>query len=320
MVNYYRRCISNLANLQAPLTDLLKDSIKNDKRKISWTHELRKAVQSCKNALSSVTITAFPSPGSVLKLSTDASDFTIGASLEQLDGDIWKPIGFFSRKLSGAEKNYSTYDRELLAIFAAVRYFVYMLECREFTIHTDHKPLIYAFSQKLDKASQRQLRQLDYISQFSARIVHVAGDDNVVPDALARINAICIPTPLDAETIEEAQLQDGNMKYLIRMDSSLNLQRLEMKPGVFIHCSVSDGVVRPYMLQSIRKHAFDSIHSLSHPSIRVTSKLLREEYVWPGIRHDAANWTRQCLSCRRSRYKIQSHTYGYHIHATGKRI
>jgi cleavage and polyadenylation specificity factor subunit 1 len=60
----------------------------------------------------------------------DASDFAIGASLHQIRDGIFQPLAFFSKKLSSAEKNYSTYDRELLAAYSAVKHFQYMLEGR----------------------------------------------------------------------------------------------------------------------------------------------------------------------------------------------
>lgn len=94
------------------------------------------------------------------------------------------------------EQRYSTYNRELLAIFASVKFFHHLFDCRQFVIKTDHKPLVSAFKQKLDKISERQIRQLDYISQFSTDIVYVKGEDNVVADALSRINAIEMPSVL----------------------------------------------------------------------------------------------------------------------------
>ena len=55
---------------------------------------------------------------------------------------------------------YSAYDRELTAIYEAIRDFRYFLEGQTFTIVTDHKPLIYMFSQRVENASQRQQRQI----------------------------------------------------------------------------------------------------------------------------------------------------------------
>ena len=131
-----------------------------------------------------------PAPNVTFILTCDASDFAVGASLEQIVDGIVRPIAFFSKKLDNTQKNYSTYDRELLGIYLAVKHFRYMLEGRQFLIRTDHKPLVYAFQQKLDKASPRQIRQLDFIAQFSTNIEHISGKDNVVADPLSRIEAV----------------------------------------------------------------------------------------------------------------------------------
>lgn len=163
VINYYRCCISHATQLQVPLNNLLRNSKKNDKRKIPWSPETENAFDACKNSIREATMLAHPAPNSKLILVTGTSDTAIGVVFEQKDVEYWKMLGFFSRKLLKAENIYSTYDRELLAIYDAVKYFRHMLEARRFVIKTDHKPLIYAFSQKPEKAFPRQLRYLDFI-------------------------------------------------------------------------------------------------------------------------------------------------------------
>ncbi|KAK9301888.1 hypothetical protein QLX08_005886 [Tetragonisca angustula] len=77
-------------------------------------------------------LTVYTSSSALLTFLTDASSTAIGAVLEQLEDDQWKPIGFFSRKLSQAERNYNIYDgiMELLAVFAAMKHFKHILEGR----------------------------------------------------------------------------------------------------------------------------------------------------------------------------------------------
>ena len=77
-------------------------------------------------------------------------------ALEQQADGRWQPVGFFSRKLTSTQARYSTYDRELLAAYEAVRYFRRVLEGRDFVNRTDHRPLVYAAAQSADKASPRQ--------------------------------------------------------------------------------------------------------------------------------------------------------------------
>lgn len=110
--------------------------------------------------------------------------------------------------MSPAQQRYSTYDRELTAVCEAVKYFSYIVDGRDFVILTDHKPLIYAFLQNNDKAPPRRARQLDYISQFTTRIEHIKGDDNIVADALSRVESIRFPLEFDLADLAAQQEAD----------------------------------------------------------------------------------------------------------------
>jgi cleavage and polyadenylation specificity factor subunit 1 len=126
--------------------------------------------------------------------------------------DVWQPLAFFSRKLSPAQQKYSAYDRELLVIYEAVRYFRHMLEARHFTILTDHKPLTFAFHQKRDKCSPHQFNHLDFISQFTTDICHISSQDNIVADALSRVEVITAPVTHDA--LAAAHADDDELQTL----------------------------------------------------------------------------------------------------------
>lgn len=104
----------------------------------------------------------------------------------QLIDNTPQPLAFFSRKLSLTECKYSTYDRELLAIYMSIKQFRHMLEGSDFTILTDHKPITYAFTQQPNKCSPRQYRQLNFISQFTTHIHYIKGEDNITADTLSK--------------------------------------------------------------------------------------------------------------------------------------
>jgi len=93
-------------------------------------------------------------------------------------------------------------DRELLAIYAAIRYFCHHLEKCKFTIKTDHKSLIYTFNQKSAKTSPRQ-RHFGFIGQFLIDIVYIPGPDNIVADALSRIESIVTPIIVNTNDIAD---------------------------------------------------------------------------------------------------------------------
>ncbi|GBN45796.1 hypothetical protein AVEN_162358-1, partial [Araneus ventricosus] len=190
------------------------------------------------------------------------------------EGDSWKPLGFFSRKLSTAEQKYSAYDRELLAIFASIKYFRYLLERTKFTILTDHKPITYAFSQKIEKLSPRQINHLNFIAQFTVDIKHISGKDNVVADALSRIESIST-SPLAYEDIARSQQDDEELDLLLKQPISLTLQKLQVpNTDVMLYCDISTQVIRPYIPKTHRYQVFRNLHDLAHPGVRATVRLI----------------------------------------------
>ncbi|GBN76389.1 Transposon Ty3-I Gag-Pol polyprotein [Araneus ventricosus] len=205
LINFYRRYIKDAAKNQTVLHEYLKGTKKKDKSKIPWTKEAKEKFEQCKKYLANATLLSFPNPDSPLALFTDASDYAVGSVLQQFEEDCWKPLAFFSKKLTNAQKGYSTYDRELLGIYLSIKQFKNILEGRQFTIYTDHKPLMFAFQQKNEKASPRQLRHLQYISEFSTDIRHICGKENIVADSLSRIESI---SEIDYDKIADAQIDD----------------------------------------------------------------------------------------------------------------
>ena len=127
MVNYYHRFLPHIAATMAPLYATL-----------TWMSSHAAAFDKAKRAFSDAAHLSFPTPGLPLVLSTDASDIAISAVLKQVLHGAKQPLAFFSRKLLPTESRYSTFDRELLAVYTAIRHLV---EGSSFTIQTDHLPL-----------------------------------------------------------------------------------------------------------------------------------------------------------------------------------
>ncbi|CAH8493846.1 unnamed protein product [Dicrocoelium dendriticum] len=138
MVNYYGRFIPDCSKLLQPLTDLLRGKT----RKFKPTNEAIDTFDKIKHALSNVTALSHlrTDVNTPLILKTDASQTAVGAVLQQLLNGHPEPPSFFSRKLQPAQTRYSTFGRELLAIYLAIKHFRHLLEGRSFTILTDHKP------------------------------------------------------------------------------------------------------------------------------------------------------------------------------------
>ena len=100
---------------------------------------------------------------------------------------------------------------------------------------------------------------------------------------------------LDAATIKEEQQTDAELQHLL--DSPQRpLHRLSIEDNV-LYCEISSGVVRSYIPVSLRRAAFNVVHGLSHPSGRSTSRLLPQKFFLPGLKKDAAKWSRECEPC-----------------------
>jgi len=155
MLNFYRRFLPHAASSQTPLHEVLSGPKVKGSHPVTWTDALVAAFNERKASLSRAALLAHQDSTAPLALVTDASTTAMHAVLQQLVQDVWQPLAFLSRKLSPAQQKYSSYDREPLAIYEAVRYFRQMLEARHFTILTDHKPLTFAFHQNRDKCSPR---------------------------------------------------------------------------------------------------------------------------------------------------------------------
>ncbi|XP_034945575.1 uncharacterized protein [Chelonus insularis] len=84
-------------------------------------------------------------------------------------------------------------------------------------------------------------------------IVYVKGEENVVADALSRINAITMPSILDAQTIQQAQEADQELPEILESQISINLQEIEVEPNVKIYCDITHNIVRPYIPESLRR-------------------------------------------------------------------
>lgn len=299
MINFYRRFIPNAAQIQAPLNALLTGSIKAS-HPVDIRGDSLQAFRECIKSLADAALLAHPDSESKLGLVTDASDTALGGVLQQFKDGHWQPLAFFSKKLSPSQRKYSPYDRELLAVYESIKYFRHMLEATHFTIYTDHKPLCYAFHQRKSNCSPRQYRHLDLISQFTTDIQHISGKNNVVADTLSRVDELQMP--VDLELLAKTQATDAELEEYLHGKTSLNLVKKNI-PGsrAELYCDVSTTIPRPFVPKSLRHQIFKSLHSLSHPGAKATTKLVSQRFVWPFMRKDCRDWSKTCLTCQRSK-------------------
>ena len=119
------------------------------------------------------------------KIMVDASDIAAGAVLMQEDSDkVDHPVVYFSRKFSPCQRNYSTVEKECLALIWAIQIFQVYFGSNLVTVYTDHNPLV--FINKSKGTNQRVLRWNFYLQQFNVNIQHISGKENILADALSR--------------------------------------------------------------------------------------------------------------------------------------
>ena len=139
-MNFYRRFIPNRASVVIPLTILTTGP--RGPRELS--PDALQAFSKIKSLLAYATLLAHPVHGANLSLMVDASKTAAGAVLHQEVQDCRQPLAFFSKKLQPTESRYSTFGRELLAIYLAVKHFWHFIEGRDIIIFTDHKLLTFS--------------------------------------------------------------------------------------------------------------------------------------------------------------------------------
>ena len=121
------------------------------KEEWTWNEQAAAAFQAAKTALAEATLLCHPVPDAPTSIMTDASDIAVGAVLQQFHQGNWRPIAYFSKQLKPNEKKYSTFDRELLAVYLSIKHFRHFVEGRAFHVKTDHKPLTSALRTSTSK-------------------------------------------------------------------------------------------------------------------------------------------------------------------------
>lgn len=177
---FYRRFIKDFSKISRPLCTLLsKDA------KFVWTDECMDDFNLLKKLLTSAPIMMAPDWNLPFELMCDASDFALGAVLGQRVDKVPHVIYYASRTLNDAQLNYSTTEKELLAVIFALEKFRSYLIGSKVIIFTDHAALRYLFAKK--DAKPRLIRWVLLLQEFDLEIRDKKGSENVVADHLSRL-------------------------------------------------------------------------------------------------------------------------------------
>ena len=269
------------------------------KKDVEWTIPRIRAFQEAKSRLARAALLSHFIPGTPLALTTDASDYAVGAVLEQKVGDVWRPLGFYSsrfkptltekyRPLQLTDAQRSATERELLAAYRAIQHFQHLLEGRPFTLFTDHRPLVAMMSKPREPKSAMQARHLALISTFTTDIRHIEGKKNAFADALSRVEIDAVSLGVDFSELAQAQLCDPELPAIRTAATSLKWKEVIIEDERLL-CDVSTRLPRPWVPNAFRRPIFDQLHALSHPGIGASTRLVSSRLRSKVHRHICSN-------------------------------
>ena len=170
MIQFYRDMWKRRSHILSPLIDAAAG--KKGRTTITWNEEMNEAFIQLKQMVTEKVFLTYPDWTKPFDVHTDASDKQLGAVISQEN----RPIAFFSRRLSKAQRNYTTTEKELLSIVECLKQFRNILFGYEIHVYSDHKNLVYEATLS---ESQRVMRWRLILEEFGPNIHHIAGVDNI---------------------------------------------------------------------------------------------------------------------------------------------
>lgn len=320
LASFYRRFIPQFSKIAGPLYDFVHDKAK-------WSSAQEISFETLKSALISPPVLIVPDLSNQFVLTTDASHSCVGAVLEQRDsnGKLQGVVSYYSKRLMGAELNYTVQEQECLGIIRALQHFRHLLIGRHFTLRTDHYSLTYLMVQS--KTPQGRIaRWLDTLAEYDFTIEHIPGNKNSVADALSRISvaAVSTPTSLSISFLEELKKHLSDDKYfgeifetLQQSDSPVSIPK-HLRHHIR-HYRLIDGLL--YFTTTVgadnlrwrlcvpdyaplRKILMQQAHeppTAGHFGPYKSYFLIAQQYYWPRMFKDVRRFIDACDTCLRCR-------------------
>ncbi|GKB37467.1 reverse transcriptase domain-containing protein, partial [Tanacetum coccineum] len=216
----------------------------------------------------------------------DASDYAIGAVLGQRIEKHFRPIHYASKTMTEAETNYTTTEKEMLAVVYAFEKFRSYLIMNKSVVYTDHSALKYLFNKKDAKA--RLLRWVLLLQEFDFKVIDTKGAENYAADHLSRLE-----NPYENVFLSKRDYQD----FSFRDFKCVNFQR----PKYPMTCA--DQIIRRCVDGKEALEILEACHSgptRGHYGANFTAKKIFDAgFYWPTIYKDAYEFVKTCDACQR---------------------
>nr|XP_034321902.1 uncharacterized protein K02A2.6-like [Crassostrea gigas] len=317
LVNFSARYIPNLATVSEPLRRLTKKNVN-----FVWGREQKKSFDTLKRCLPNVeTLGHYRLDAEKTQLVTDASNVGLGAVLLQVHKGETRVICYASRTLSVAERNYSTTEKEALAVVWACEKFHIYLYGVEFELITDHKPLEVLYGRK-SRPNARIERWLLKLMAYNFKVRYLPGHQNIA-DALSRLvenkpvensNSMeteqyvkfiareATPYALSTREVEEVSKRDEELVRIRRFIKEGEWEKscVDYFPFRDEFCSIGYLVLRGSRIvipRSLRKQCVQLAHQ-GHLGIVGTKQQLRTKVWWPGMDKEVEKYVKSCHGCQ----------------------
>jgi hypothetical protein len=299
-------------------TSALRELLKADAAFL-WTPRQQEALDLIKKELESEKVLYIFDPRKPTQIATDASGTGLGAVLMQND----RPIAYAARSLTPAEQNYSTIEKELLAVVFALRRFHFYTAGRPVEIRTDHQPLLGAARNVLLRDNPRLDRLFDQIIGYNLSWTYVPGRHNQLPDFLSRLPASIIPPkPVDAVTthslppahgpiynsIQVASARDPIVDFAtqcirhgwpasrVQYPDTMRFLRPYSETLRYNNGTIVDTANRVYVPDAARPAVLQELH-MGHPGKVAMLQRARRLFFWQHMTHDVEQFADNCGTC-----------------------
>ncbi|QRW25857.1 Retrotransposable element Tf2 protein [Rhizoctonia solani] len=321
--NFLHQFVANFSHMARPLHNLVKKDTP-----WNWDTVEQKAFQGLKDAITNALVLCHANPSKPYFLETDASGAAMGSILSQQQEDSQlHPLGFLSELFKGAEQNYNTHDKELLAIICSFEYWRIFLEgtLHPITMFTNHCNLEYWRESQTFNCCHARWHLL--LARYNFQIVYQLGKQSGKPDALSchsdhanipPANQTMLPDPVFAnvalvtpekelqQQIEAALDQDKSLEEILQFLQNKSKAPLSIKRA-FKDYQIEAGllfyqgrIVVPDVgsLQTELLKIFHNSPLAGHPGRQQTLELVSRNYYWPGIRVDTYWHVDSCEMCQ----------------------
>ena len=312
-LNYYRKFIKNFAAKSLPIVALTSKEVD-----FEWGSQQQAAFEELKQYLLTDPILQLPRQDSPFLVRTDASDRATGAVLLQELNGMWMPVAYHSYKLNKAEYNYSTTQKEGLAVVKAITHWDTYLDGVHFEVETDHSALTSIYNMK--EPNKRLARWVLTLQAYDFEIRHRPGVEMHLPDALSRLLLLNTQELTDlkaqqkADTAVAAMIAAATSRTVpeslpapLQQLLRTNLDHLQIEDdGLLIHLRLPYGrkdrhlnkrAVVPSSLRHFVLKACHSDQTAGHLGFDRTYERLAQRFWWPDMWKETKHFVSQC-SCQ----------------------